>query len=127
MAKKTKKAKKDKTAAGAARETMAALIRKKEGVVGDGSLQVLLALASVTSLVTVDAATSPPTVVPENIGQLTFGDPAVGLTDDGVAIFKANLKELLPAIAEDIDQIPDNANLNIADVARFVQLSLMSN
>jgi hypothetical protein len=126
MAKKSRKAKKNRTAAGAARETMAALIRKKEAVVSDGSLEVLLAIASVTSLVTVDATTTPPTVVPENIGQLTFGDPAVGLTDDGVAIFKANLKQLLSAIADDIDQIPNNANLNIGEVARFVQLSLIS-
>ena len=121
-----KKAKKEATSAAAAQEVMATLIKAKEAAVGDGSLQVLLALASVTTLVTVDATTSPPTVEPENIGALTFGDPAIGLTHDGVAIFKANLKALLPEIATEIDKIPDNANLNIADVARFVQLSLMS-
>ena len=121
-----KKPKNESSSAGAARETLEALIKKKESAVGDGSLQVLMALASVTTLVTVDTTSDPPAVEPEDIGSLTFGDPRVGLTDEGVAIFKANLKILLQQIADDIDQIPDNANLNIRDVAKFVQLSLMA-
>jgi hypothetical protein len=48
------------------------LIAAKEKVVGDGRLQVILALASVTTLVTVDATTSPPTITAPNLGQLTF-------------------------------------------------------
>ena len=109
-----------------ARETLAALIRKKEAAVTDGAIQIVIAIASVTTLVTVDTTQDPPAFEPSNLGELTFGDPNVGMTDEGVAIFKANLKILLPEIADDIDQIPDNANLNIGDVARFVQLSLQT-
>jgi hypothetical protein len=109
-----------------ARETLAALIREKEAGVTDGAIQVVIAIASVTTLVTVDTTQDPPVFDPDDLGTMTFGDPRVGLTDDGVAIFKANLRVLLPQIAGDIDQIPDNANLNIGDVARFVQLSLQS-
>jgi hypothetical protein len=109
-----------------ARTTLAALIRKKEAAVTDGALQIVIAVASVTTLVTVDTTQQPPVFDPPDLGSLTFGDPRVGLSDQGVAIFKANLKILLPQIAGDIDQIPDNANLNIGDVARFVQLSLQT-
>jgi hypothetical protein len=110
----------------AARETLAALIKEREAIVTDGALQVVIAIASVTTLVTVDTTQDPPVFQPEDLGALTFGDPRVGLTDAGVAIFKANLKVLLPQIEDDIDQIPDNANLIIGDVARFVQLSLQT-
>ena len=128
MAKKSGKGQKaGKALSGAgARERLDALIKSKEDTVSDGSLQVLLALASVTTLVTVDTTTEPPTVEPEDLGSLTFGDPQVGLTNDGVAIFKANLKILLPEIEADIDEIPDNADLRIADVAKFVRLSLLA-
>jgi hypothetical protein len=114
------------TSAENARETLAGLIRKKEAAITDGALQIVIAIASVTTLVTVDTSQDPPVFEPEDLGSLTFGDPRVGLTDPGVAIFKANLKILLPQIADDIDEIPDNANLNIGDVARFVQLSLQT-
>jgi hypothetical protein len=109
-----------------AREVMAALIKKKEAAVTDGAIQVVMAIASVTSLVTVDTTQDPPLFDPDDLGTLTFGDPRVGLTNEGVAIFKANLKILLPVISDDIDEIPDNANLNIGDVAKFVQLSLQT-
>jgi len=128
MAKKKKQtaASARKAATGNARETLAALIRKKEAAVTDGAIQIVIAIASVTTLVTVDTTQDPPVFDPSDLGSLTFGDPRVGLTDQGVAIFKANLKTLLPQISADIDQIPDNANLNIGDVARFVQLSLQT-
>lgn len=109
-----------------AQGTLAALIKKKEAAVTDGAIQVVIAVASVTALVTVDTTQEPPVFEPEDLGSLTFGDPRVGLSDEGVAIFKANLKILLPQIAGDIDEIPDNASLNIGDVARFVQLSLQT-
>jgi hypothetical protein len=128
MSKKTKRRtrSKESTSAGGAQRVLAALIEEKEATVTDGALQVVIAIASVTTLVTVDATQDPPVFEPEDLGSLTFGDPRVGLTDEGVAIFKANLKVLLPRIADDIDQIPDNANLNIGEVARFVQLSLQT-
>jgi hypothetical protein len=94
--------------------------------VGDGSLQVVLAIASVTTLVTVDSTQNPPVISPEDLGMLTFNDPAVGMTDEQVAIFKANLAIMLPEIAVDIRRIPDNANQNIGDVAQFVQLALVA-
>lgn len=108
------------------REELAALIREKESVVTDGALQVVIALASVTSLVTVDTTQDPPVFEPSDLASRTFDDPQVGLDDSGVAVFKANLRILLPQIADDIGQIPDRAGLNIGEVARFVQLSLMT-
>ena len=120
------KAKRETTSASGARDVMAALIKKKQESVTDGAIQVVMAIASVTSLVTVDTTQDPPAFDPDDLGSLTFGDPRVGLTNEGVAIFKANLKILLPTIAADIDEIPDNANLNIGDVAKFIQLSLQT-
>ena len=114
------------TSASGARDVMAALIKKKQESVTDGAIQVVMAIASVTTLVTVDTTQDPPAFEPDDLGTLTFGDPRVGLTDAGVAIFKANLKILLPTIADDIDEIPDNANLKIEDVAKFIQLSLQT-
>jgi hypothetical protein len=109
-----------------AQDALAGLIQKKEAIVGDGSLQVVLAIASVTTRVTVDTTKDPPVIDPEDLGTLTFADPRVGLTDQQVAIFKSNLKIMLPQISADIDQIPDNASLRIADVAKFVRLSLLA-
>jgi hypothetical protein len=109
-----------------AQETLAALIKKKQESVTDGAIQVIMAIASVTALVTVDTTQDPPVFDPDDLGLLTFADPRVGLSNEGVAIFKSNLKILLPTIADDIDEIPDNANLNIGDVAKFVQLSLQT-
>jgi hypothetical protein len=120
------KATREAASASGARELMAALIKKKEAAVTDGAIQVVMAIASVTTLVTVDTTKNPPVFEPDDLGSLTFGDPRVGLTNEGVSIFKANLKILLPTIADDIDEIPDNANLNIGDVAKFVQLSLQT-
>ena len=120
------KATREAASASGARELMAALIKKKEAAVTDGAIQVVMAIASVTTLVTVDTTKNPPVFEPDDLGSLTFGDPRVGLTNEGVSIFKANLKILLPLIADDIDEIPDNANLNIGDVAKFVQLSLQT-
>jgi hypothetical protein len=112
--------------AATAQEALAALIREKQAGITDGAIQVVIAIASVTTLVTVDTTQDPPAFDPDDLGSLTFSDPRVGLTDEGVAIFKANLKMLLPQIADDIDQIPDNADLNIGDVAKFIQLSLQT-
>jgi hypothetical protein len=120
------KARGETASARGAQETLAALIKKKQESVTDGAIQVIMAIASVTALVTVDTTQDPPVFDPDDLGSLTFADPRVGLSNEGVAIFKSNLKILLPTIADDIDEIPDNANLNIGDVAKFVQLSLQT-
>jgi hypothetical protein len=112
---------------GDAKATLAKLTQEKKALTTtDGALQVALAIASVTTLVTVDATEDPFVVDPEDLGTLTFGDPKVGMSDEQVAIFKANLKVLLPQISKDIDQIPENASLVIGDVAEFVRVSLLS-
>ena len=132
-AKKDKKDKKDNKVAKAlpaspatATETLRGLIAEKQQIVTDGSLQVIIALASVTGLVTVDLTTSPPRTTPPNLGALTFNDPAVGLSNMQMAIFKGNLAALLPEIAADIVKIPENAALKIGDVAEFVRLALLA-
>jgi hypothetical protein len=110
----------------AAHKKLDDLIADKQVTIGDGSIQVVMAVASITNLVTVDTSQDPPAVSPANLGDLTFDDPAVGISDDQMPIFRANLKTLLPLIGDDIDQIPDNSKLPIAKVARFVQLSIMA-
>lgn len=103
------------------------LIAEKESAITDGSLQVALAIASITQLVIVDASTDPFSVDPEDLFELKFNDNRVGLADDDMPIFKANLAEMLPSIREDIfEGIDDNANLDIALVVDFVTLSLVS-
>ena len=133
MSPKAKKDKKDKAAAkalaatpAAATETLRGLIAEKQQVVTDGSLQVIMALVSVTGLVTVDLSTSPPRTTPANLGALTFNDPTVGLSNMQMAIFKGNLAALLPQIAADVAKIPENAALKIGDVAEFVRLALLA-
>jgi hypothetical protein len=105
---------------------LAALIQGKPLIVTDGGLQVALAIASVTTLVTVDTTQDPFVVDPPDLGTLTFADPKVGMSDQQVGIFKATLKALLPQIAKDIDQLPDNANLVVGEVAEFVRLALLN-
>jgi hypothetical protein len=112
---------------GDATAKLAGLIQEKKTLATtDGALQVALAIASVTTLVTVDSTQDPFVVDPEDLGTLTFGDPKVGLSDEQVAILKANLKVLLPQISKDIEKIPENASLVIGDVAEFVRVSLLS-
>jgi hypothetical protein len=43
-----------------------------------------------------------------------------------MAIVMANLAMLLPQLASEIAKFPENAGLKIADVAKFVRLSLMA-
>jgi hypothetical protein len=92
----------------------------------DGRLEVALGTASCTNLVTVDATAHPFTTVPDDLFDLTFNNPKVGLDDDQIRVFKAALKRLLSTITDDIDQIPDNANQQIEQVAEFVRLSLLA-
>ena len=119
-------AKKNAPSPEAAHDKLNKMIAAKEQEIGDGGVQVAMAIASVTTLVTVDTSQDPVVVTPDNLGDLTFDDPAVGMSDDQMPIFKANLKILLPLIADDISQIPDNSKLLISKVARFVQLSIMA-
>ena len=109
----------------AATRALDRLISDKERAVGDGSLQVVLAIASVTSLVTIDTSTAPATIEPPDLGQRKFNDLKVGMSNTQMAIFKANLTTLLPEIALDVARIPENAALKIADVAKFVRLALL--
>jgi hypothetical protein len=103
-----------------------ALIQGKQLAVTDGGLQVAIAVASVTNMVTVDTTQNPFVVDPDDLGTLTFGDSKVGMSNAQVAIFKANLKILIPQISKDIDKLPDDAGLNIGKVAEFVRVSLLS-
>jgi hypothetical protein len=123
---------KGKTKAGTSMSPKAAsasldqMIDTKERAVGDGSRQVIIAIAMVTNLVTIDLTKTPPKVVPANLGALTFNDPKVGMANGQMPIFKGNLAALLPEIRADIAKIPDNAGLQVGKVADFVRLSLLA-
>lgn len=92
----------------------------------DGRIEIATAIAAVSSLVTVDASKHPFQTVPPNLFQLTFNNKLVGISDDQMPVFKANLTQLLTQIATDITQIPENSALSIEQVAEYVQLSLIS-
>lgn len=102
------------------------LIAARESTARDGRLEVATALAMTSDKVTVDASTEPFTTVPPNLFTLTFDDRLVGMTTpDLVRAFLANLKRLLPDIAHDLDQIPENPAMQIQMIVRFVRLALL--
>jgi hypothetical protein len=105
---------------------MEGLIAAHEATAQDGRLEVATALAMTSSLVTVNATTEPFTTIPANLLALTFDDNQVGIdTADLVRTFVANLKSLLPGIAANLDQIPENPAMQIQLVVRFVRLALL--
>jgi hypothetical protein len=89
----------------------------------DGSIELAMAIASVTSKVTV--AVNPLRVTPEELFELTFNDPEVGITNAQMKDVKANLTFLLAEIAEDIAQIPEDAGNDIEDVQEYIRLALL--
>jgi len=89
----------------------------------DGRFEVATAIADTTDLVTVNP-TDPFTTEPEDLFDLRFNDNRVGIDNSQMRLFKASLEELLPEITNDIERIPNNANLVIEDVAEFVMLAL---
>jgi hypothetical protein len=90
----------------------------------DGQLQVALAVAKVSRLVTVDASQPPFRTTPPDLFVLAFNDDKVGIGDEEMAFFKARLKQFLPEIGATIDGIPEDASQIIGDVARIVWLAL---
>ena len=72
------------------------------------------------------ASVEPFATTPANVFTLTFDDNLVGIiTSDLVRTFLANLKALLPEIATDLDQVPENPSMQIRLVVRFVRLALL--
>lgn len=92
----------------------------------DGRLEVVIAISRTSDLVTVDTTTDPITVDPDDLADRTFNDNGVGIDDDQMRIFKAELTKLLPEITADIARIPENANQVIEQVAEFVTLALLN-
>jgi len=90
----------------------------------DGRLKVALAIDNTSDLVTVSLG-PPATVDPNDLFIRQFNDPKVGIDNEQMRDFKERLKIFLPKIASDIDQIPENSNLIIEDVAEFVRLALL--
>lgn len=88
----------------------------------DVELRVALAIASVTDLVKVTV--EPPSVEPPDLFALTFNDHRVGVSNEQMSFFKANLKLALPEAATEIDGIKEDARLNIGEVTDFVRAAL---
>jgi hypothetical protein len=91
--------------------------------VKDGRLEVALAIARTSDLVTV--VVQPLSVDPSDLFDRAFNNNKVGIDDGQMSLFKAELERLLPEITTDIDRIPENANQIIEDVAEFVRLALL--
>jgi hypothetical protein len=91
----------------------------------DGRLKVALAIAATTDLVTVNLG-PPATVDPSDLFIRTFNDPRVGIDNEQMRDLKERLKVFLPTITSDIEQIPENSNLIIEDVAELVRLALLN-
>ena len=97
---------------------------KKAAVSTDGRLEVALAIAGTTQLVSVNPTAHPFTTKPSKLFDLQFDDDAVGIDDEQMEVFKANLSLLLPEIKDDIAQIEDKASVVIDKVAAFIELAL---
>jgi hypothetical protein len=95
--------------------------------VKDGRLEIALAIARTSDLVTVDDSTQPFTVDPDDLFDWPFNDNRVGIDDGQMSIFKAELEKLLPEIKGDIDGIPENSNILIKDVVKTIRDALFKN
>ena len=91
----------------------------------DGRLEVALAIERVTALVTVDPTKTPFSTQPDDLFDHNFSDPEVGISDEQMAVFKETLALLLPAIAADVSNVPENSAQPIEKVANFVRLALL--
>jgi hypothetical protein len=92
----------------------------------NGRLEVAIAVAMTSNLVKVDASVTPFQTIPPNLFDLQFNDDEVRINDGQMPLFKANLRKLLPEIAEAIEEIPDNSNLLIEQVAVIVKFALLA-
>jgi len=102
------------------------LIAARENTARDGRLEVATALAMTSDKVTVDASQEPFATTPDNLFTLTFNDSEIGITtSDLMRAFLANLKRLIPEIADDLEQVPENPAMQIQMVVRFVRLALL--
>ena len=63
-------------------------------------------------------------ITPDDLFSRTFNDPKVGLSNEQMPFFKANLAAALPQAAQDIARIDENAALSIGEVADLVRASL---
>jgi hypothetical protein len=88
-----------------------------------GQLEVALAVARVSALVTVDPSQTPFKTVPAGLFLRTFGDAKIGITDEQMIFFKARLKALLPEIGATVDGIAEDATQTIGAVAQIVALA----
>ncbi|MBN8730553.1 MAG: hypothetical protein J0L64_08445 [Acidobacteria bacterium] len=94
----------------------------------DGALELAVALASLTRLVTVDLRQKPFRTEPADLFDLTFA--GVGLNDGQMGFLREQLKRLLPAISGDLDansQVLDQPNHRIGDYAQFLKVALLLN
>jgi transcription termination factor NusB len=92
----------------------------------DGRSEIARAIAAVSSLVQLNLTTDPVTTDPEDLFDHKFNDPQVGIDDGQMIAFKRYLQACLPGIYKNIDQIPENANQVIDDVAEAVRLALLA-
>lgn len=95
--------------------------------VKDGRLELAIAIARTSDLVTVDASTDPFTVDPDDLFDRTFNDNRVGIDDGQMSVFKAELAALLEEIKNDIGNIEENSNILIKDVAKTIEDALLAN
>jgi hypothetical protein len=85
-------------------------------------LSLLAALAATSSRVSIDTSKTPVAFSPANLFNLTLVE--LGLLDSTqIAIFKNNLKVLLPGSAVDIDLMPINPDLGVSKIAQLLILS----
>ena len=96
----------------------------------DGRLQVAIAIGSISKKVTVTLANADPLpfrTVPPDLFDRNFNDQAVGLSNTDIRDFKALLATLLPDIKGKIENdILENANLPIHEVAEQIRLALLA-
>ena len=97
---------------------------KRTAVATDGRFEVAMAIAGTSNLVSVNPTAHPFTTIPDNLFDLAFKDDLVGIDDEEMEVFKANLTLLLPNIKADIAQIEDDSSVIIDKIAEFIEISL---
>lgn len=94
----------------------------------DGALELAVALASLTALVTVDIRQEPFRTDPADLFDHTFA--AVGIDEAQMGFLREQLKHLLPGIAADLDtnsRVLDQPSHRIGDYAQFLKVALLLN
>jgi hypothetical protein len=86
----------------------------------DVRLAVALALARTSRLVKVTKTKQRFTIRPTNLFALKLSDKRIGIDDKRMALFKKNLRRILPDAAQSIKRIPNRASMSVNQIVSLI-------